>query len=291
MSKKLVLSLISIIFSQFYASEDYPLKIRKEISVYSAQNKKNYQEDVFYSDIVDGGQLYALYDGHRGVFAAQYLQRHFRSYFELSQGDTIRQKMVATCKKLDEGLISYLKAKEQVEDKNYGYCGSTAVIVFIKKDLAYFVNVGDSRALLEENGKMLLATMDHKVSNEFELQRLKEAKAGKYIKLYSGCLRINGLAISRSFGDYALKKKLKKKCGSPLISAEPNCIIQRLTEHHRFLILASDGLWDMLTNEDVIQILHDKKDDDIDDITEFLVKTAIDKGSKDNTTVMLVDLL
>jgi len=291
-NKKLILLVMSNLFFNVYAAEYHPLEIRKKVSIYSAKNKRDYQEDFFDHRTVDGGQLYAIYDGHRGTCAAQFLRHNFPTYFEAASGDNMRHKMAATCKKLNDDLTTHLQTKEKFEKTpSYGYCGSTAVIVFIIKDLAYFVHVGDSRALLEEQGKVGVATVDHKVSNSDERQRLKQAKVDDYIKVYKGCSRLKGLAVSRSFGDYALKNKLKEKRGSSGIIAEPDCTIQRLTEHHQFLVLATDGLWDVMSNEDVVQLLNEKKEDDIDDITELLVTTAISKGSRDNITVMLVDLL
>ena len=292
MKKKLILLSICTFIFTMYSSENSQLKMHTNVSVYSVQNKRNHQEDFFYHGIVDGGKLYAIYDGHGGTFAAGFLQRNFPTYFLAASGDTMRKKMKATCQKLEEDLITYLQTKERVEDQSkYGSCGSTLVATFVKDGLAYFMHVGDSRAVLESEGKVVFATADHKVGNKDEFQRIKELKADGFIHLYANGARIGGLAISRAFGDYTLKNKLKNECKGPVIIAEPDYMAQHLTKQNKFLVLASDGLWDTLTNEKVIQILNDKKDDDIDSITQLLATTAIEKGSTDNITVMLVDLL
>src|SRR5258708_34752229 len=102
MKKKLILLLMNHLLFTCYASEQHPIEIRKNVSVYSVQNKRNHQEDFFYQGIVDGGQLYAIYDGHGGTFAAGFLERNFPTYFSAAQGDTMRKKMMATCEKLEE---------------------------------------------------------------------------------------------------------------------------------------------------------------------------------------------
>jgi protein phosphatase 1L len=292
---KIALLLISTIFPACVASEKNSSVKQSQVDIISIINQKKGQEDYYYHGDVDGGHFYAIYDGHGGIFAARFLEKNLHTYFSKCKHASVGERMAAVFKKCDEDMIQYFKQQEKMDQMScHKYCGSTAVVVFIKHGIAHFAHVGDSRAVLEEEGNVGFATTDHKVNNPNELVRMQLAGAHTYIE--HGTLnepsRICGLAVSRAFGDYNLKETMiEKKCSSSVVISDPSYTAKALTSKNKYLVLASDGLWDVISNEEAIAIIHASKDKDIKNSTHYLMSTAMKKGSKDNITIMVVDLL
>jgi serine/threonine protein phosphatase PrpC len=102
-----------------------------------------------------------------------------------------------------------------------------------------------------------------------------------------GVLRVNGLAVSRSIGDKSCKLQ-----GVGQIIATPEYATKKLNSDNHFLILASDGLWDVIDNEEAIAIVNNglRNKTLLNDIAKTLQTAAIKKGSGDNITVCVVQL-
>ncbi|XP_065878690.1 probable protein phosphatase 2C 24 [Euphorbia lathyris] len=116
--------------------------------------------------------------------------------------------------------------------------GSTAVVAILTPSKIIVANCGDSRAVLCRNGKPVPLSTDHKPDRPDELNRI-QAAGGRVI--YWDCPRVLGvLAMSRSIGDNYLK---------PYVSCEPEVTITERTAEDECLVLASDGLWDVVSNE------------------------------------------
>ena len=216
------------------ASENCEVMVEKRIGISSYQNKRDYQEDRFYDGTVDGGNLYAVYDGHGNDKVAHFLAENFHHYFGKTSGP-MRERMVEAFKNADNDEFVQLNKKS----------GSTASVVYIKDNVAHFAHVGDSRALLEKDGCVAFATQDHKPMRHDEKQRIENARGYVYQN------RVNGiLAVSRAFGDYDV--------GKNLIISEPEYAEIPLTNNHGFLVVASDGLWDKMNNEEVAAMLQEE---------------------------------
>ncbi|XP_068640402.1 probable protein phosphatase 2C 68 [Aristolochia californica] len=116
--------------------------------------------------------------------------------------------------------------------------GSTAVVAVVSPDSLVVANCGDSRAVLSRGGRAIPLSDDHKPDRPDELARI-EAAGGHVI--YLNGARVQGiLAMSRALGDKYLK---------PYVISEPEVNITERTPDDEFIILASDGLWDVLSNE------------------------------------------
>jgi serine/threonine protein phosphatase PrpC len=247
--------------------------VNKKVGIFSCQNKRKCQEDRFYHGSVDGGEWYAVYDGHGadqyGDTISHFLQENLHDYFHQASG-SIHERMMQAFKNADDNeYVQYYKK-----------AGSTASVVYIKDTIAYFAHVGDSRALLEACGMVAFATEDHKPLRCDEKERIENA--GGVISFG----RVDGkLAVSRAIGDHRYDKKV--------VISEPEYTEIPLTQHHKFLVVASDGLWDTVSNEDVADILDRQQDkiQDMNELAKMLVDLAIERGSTDNITVMVVDLL
>ncbi|KAG7160672.1 phosphatase 1L-like [Homarus americanus] len=141
--------------------------------------------------------------------------------------------------------------------------GTTAVIAVLDGELLIIGNVGDSRALKER-------------------RRIKEA--GGFIT-FTGVWRVAGiLATSRALGDFPLKEPRK------LITAEPDVLTFSLRDHKaHFVILATDGLWDVLSNEEAVAFVREHIHEP-DFGAKSLTLHAYYRGSQDNITVAILNI-
>jgi len=172
--------------------------------------------------------------------------------------------------------------------------GSTGIVTLLIKDTIYCANAGDSRGVLCEGELAIAMSEDHKPESEGEKARIE--KCGGQVK--KG--RINGkLAVSRGFGDlpYKDQETLKEK----FVTVEPEVKTFTITKNTKFMLLACDGLWDTLSNDEAIQFVRGKlltrekeeKTEDNRDLYNIcieLTRLAYDKGSTDNISCILVVL-
>ncbi|XP_010925402.1 protein phosphatase 2C 50 [Elaeis guineensis] len=198
-----------------------------------------------------------------------------------------------------EGSSSSLSSSLPSEPIAPETVGSTAVVAVICSSHIVIANCGDSRAVLCRGKEPMALSVDHKPSRDDEYARI-EASGGKVIQ-WNGYRVFGVLAMSRSIGDRYLK---------PWIIPEPEVTIVPRVREDECLILASDGLWDVMSNEEVcdaarrrILLWHKKNagaasstqrgegaDPAAQSAAEYLAKLALQKGSKDNITIIVVDL-
>nr|XP_011464039.1 PREDICTED: uncharacterized protein LOC101301302 isoform X2 [Fragaria vesca subsp. vesca] len=175
--------------------------------------------------------------------------------------------------------------------------GSTAVVALVCSSHIIVANCGDSRAILCRGKEPVPLSVDHKANREDECARI-EASGGKIIQ-WNGPRVFGVLAMSRSIGDGYLK---------PWIIPDPEVMIVPRTRDDEFLILASDGLWDVMTNKEAckvarrrIRLWHKKNrvtlaergigvDPAAQEAASYLSTLAFQKGSTDNISVILVDM-
>lgn len=218
-----------------------------------------------------------VFDGHGGSYCSKTLASCLAMH-------VIRQKEYANdlptaIKKgflLQNDAFCQLAAETELAD------GSTAVSAFIRNGKITVANVGDSRALLVRSDKSFhqLST-DHRPSNLKEKERI--ISRGGFFLHFNGIGRVNGiLGVTRSFGDTILEE---------LITAEPEIIEYDIKANDSFLVLASDGLWDVMKNKQVADHLcRHSKQLNREELLKNLIDTAMRLGSRDNITVLLIDL-
>eukprot|EP00112_Aurelia_sp_Birch-Aquarium-sp1_P021189 Seg5636.1 transcript_id=Seg5636.1/GoldUCD/mRNA.D3Y31 product="Protein phosphatase 1B" protein_id=Seg5636.1/GoldUCD/D3Y31 len=164
--------------------------------------------------------------------------------------------------------------------------GSTAIAVFVTTTHIVFANCGDSRALLGRNGgKVAFATVDHKPYNEEERMRIEKAGGSVIIQ------RVNGsLAVSRALGDFDYKRVAGLPCTEQLVSPEPELSCIERSADDEFLVLACDGIWDVMSNQEVADYVRYRLTvhQDLKKLCGELLETCLAKGSKDNMSVVIV---
>jgi len=153
--------------------------------------------------------------------------------------------------------------------------GSTASTAVLVGDHLYVANVGDSRAVISRAGKAIALSEDHKPNRSDERKRIESAGG---IVMWAGTWRVGGvLAMSRAFGNRLLKQ---------FVIAEPEIQEQEINDELEFLIIASDGLWDVVPNEDVVSLV--KMEEEPEAAARKLIETAFARGSGDNITCIVV---
>ncbi|KAG1365836.1 putative protein phosphatase 2C 24 [Cocos nucifera] len=180
------------------------------------------------------------------------------------------------------------------------HVGSTAVVAVVEPTRIVVANCGDSRAVLCRNGVPIPLSSDHKPDRPDELERI-EAAGGRVI-YWEGARVLGVLAMSRAIGDGYLK---------PYVISEPEVSVTVREEGDECLILASDGLWDVVTNETACDIARMclrsgapaaaaaaaaeeegrcMEDKVCSDAAMLLTKLALARQSADNISVVVIDL-
>ncbi|PAN29665.1 hypothetical protein PAHAL_5G242700 [Panicum hallii] len=154
--------------------------------------------------------------------------------------------------------------------------GSTASTAVLVGNHLYVANVGDSRAVISKAGKAIALSDDHKPNRSDEQKRIEDAGG---IVTWSGTWRVGGiLAMSRAFGNRLLKR---------FVVADPEIQDQEIDGELDFLILASDGLWDVVPNEHAVAFVKDE--DGPEAAARKLTEIAFRRGSTDNITCIVVE--
>ncbi|KAE9611704.1 hypothetical protein Lal_00011875 [Lupinus albus] len=243
-----------------------------------------------------------VYDGHGGPEASRFINRHLFSYlnkFVTEQGglsvDVIKKAFSAT----EEDFCRLVKLSMHISPQIVSV-GSCCLLGAIADNVLYVANLGDSRVVLGRRytgskGSSVVAerlSTDHNVADE-DVRREVEAlhPDDSHTVVYTrGVWRIKGIIqVSRSIGDVYLKKPdiyrdpdfqqylnpipLKY----PVMTSEPSIIIRDLEPEDLFLIFASDGLWEQLSDEAAVDIVFKYPRAGI---AKRLVRTAIQKAAK-----------
>ncbi|KAK9069007.1 hypothetical protein SSX86_013123 [Deinandra increscens subsp. villosa] len=267
--------------------------------------------------------LLAVFDGHGGIEASEMASQHLLDYFlvhviagalkeasnldnhhdlitskQCSHGDLLAIDDKSLHNILKEALLGAIRDIDRkfsvASLKKHYSAGSTASVVLLLNDKELLVgNVGDSRVILCTTGYAEQLTHDHHPDRADERARIEGA--GGFV-LNWDVPRVNGiLAVSRAIGDVSLKRYG--------VIAEPEMVSWRnMTANDRYLVVASDGVFESLTPENVCQLI---QDEDIPEngtpydrfpflpsfsLAYCIVKTALQRGSTDNLSAIVVPL-
>jgi protein phosphatase 1G len=132
--------------------------------------------------------------------------------------------------------------------------GCTSVVVAATPDTLWCANAGDSRAVVCRDGVAIPLSFDHKPNSEIESTRI--TKAGGFVEATNGFFRVNGnLNLSRSIGDLKYKQSADLKPEDQIITAEPDVLKHTLDPKDEFFIVACDGVWDVLSNQEAVDFV------------------------------------
>ncbi|KAK6489604.1 protein phosphatase 1G [Huso huso] len=150
----------------------------------------------------------------------------------------------------EDVLLPGMEGKEEPGSDS----GTTAVVALIRGKQLIVANAGDSRCVVSEGGKAVDMSYDHKPEDEVELSRIKNA-GGKVTM--DG--RVNGgLNLSRAIGDHFYKRNKTLPPEEQMISAMPDVKVLTLNEEHDFMIIACDGIWNVMSSQEVVHFVNER---------------------------------
>ncbi|EFH68643.1 hypothetical protein ARALYDRAFT_470736 [Arabidopsis lyrata subsp. lyrata] len=253
-------------------------------SVYCKRGKRAAMEDRFSAITNIQGEpkkaIFGVYDGHGGPIAAEFAAKNLCNNIlgEIVGGGN-ESKIEEAVKR------GYLATDSEFLKEKDVKGGSCCVTALISDGNLVVANAGDCRAVLSFGGYAEALTSDHRPSRDDERNRIESS--GGYVDTFNSVWRIQGsLAVSRGIGDAHLKQ---------WIISEPETKILRINPQHEFLILASDGLWDKVSNQEAVDIARpfcigtDQKRKPLL-ACKKLVDLSVSRGSLDDISVMLVPL-
>ncbi|XP_059304651.1 probable protein phosphatase 2C 76 isoform X2 [Lycium barbarum] len=214
--------------------------------------------------------LFGIFDGHGGSRAAEFLKGNlFQNLMKHPEFSTNTKLAISeTYQQTDMDFLD----SEKDTFRDDGSTASTAVLV---GNHLYVANVGDSRTIISKSGKAIALSEDHKPNRTDERRRIESAGG---VVMWAGTWRVGGvLAMSRAFGNRMLKQ---------FVVAEPEIQDQEIDEELELLVLASDGLWDVVPNEDAISLAQAEEEPEA--AARKLTETAFTRGSADNITCIVV---
>ncbi|PON36147.1 Protein phosphatase [Parasponia andersonii] len=218
--------------------------------------------------------FFVVIDGHGGRAATDYVAKYL--------GNNIVKGLELVTKDEDHKLEEAFRGGYLVTDKEFlsqgVSSGACAASVFLKDGDLHVANVGDCRVVLSRQGVAEALTNDHRLSREDE--RLRIENSGGFVHYRNGVWRVQGsLAVSRAIGDQHLKD---------WIISEPEIKSLRLSSDCEFLIVASDGLWDKVHNQEAVDVVIREKS--VLKACKKLVDMSSSRGNLDDITVMVINL-
>lgn len=262
----------------------------------------------------DDLHFYGVYDGHGCSHVAMKCKDRMH---EIVKEEVVsceksmewREAMVKSFSRMDKDITDWSNSASrsncrcELQTPQCDAVGSTAVVAVVTPEKIVVSNCGDSRAVLCRNGVAIPLSVDHKPDRPDELARIEEA--GGRVIYWDGARVLGVLAMSRAIGDNYLK---------PYVIPEPEVTVTERTADDECLILASDGLWDVVSNDVACSVASmclrsqevpspprspgselnvargESSDKACSDASVLLTKLALARRSTDNVSVVVVDL-
>ena len=220
----------------------------------------------------ENNALICLFDGHGGQEVSKYLQENFAKCWK----DILPLNYSNYLNKIKN---IFLSTDQKLKENNFYQVGSTACIIYLTSEnsqkILYCANVGDTRCVLIKKNKKVRLTYDDRAGDAKEHDRI--VSEGGVV--FNG--RVYGqLMLSRAFGDWELK--------TYGVICEPHTVRYEIESDDLFLVVATDGVWDVLEDEDVFQM--SKRENNAKDFCDDIMKETIDRGSMDNVSCFVIGL-
>jgi protein phosphatase 2C family protein 2/3 len=283
----------------------------------SMGNIRDYNEDtitatkiIFNNDNKNENNFYffGIFDGHGGSGCSLYLKKNLHKFIKNFSKEAIREAINITEEKFlkEEALDE----KGEVKDQS----GSCGIMTMIQNNKCIIANVGDSRLVVYRNRKVFFCSEDHKPGSNIEKERITKAGGKIYqtpslFPLYQNGKEIEipwrvlpgRLSVSRTFGDVEAKEE-KFGGNKNVVVALPDITEIELNDEFNFIILGCDGIFDVLSNEEILEcvkiVLNEKNIQEIiqvvnisqlyGDSAEIIVKSSLAKDSFDNVSCVVI---
>ncbi|XP_072547147.1 protein phosphatase, Mg2+/Mn2+ dependent, 1Na (putative) [Salminus brasiliensis] len=229
---------------------------------------------------------FAVFDGHAGNTVSQYCSTHLLDHILATGAITLEENMEQVKGGIRDGFLGIDRHMHNLSrSEGWDRSGSTAASVIISPHNIYFINCGDSRTFLCRDGQVVFHTEDHKPCNPREKERIQNAGGSVTLQ------RINGsLAVSRALGDFAFKEVEWRTQTEQLVSPEPEVYELERSPQDEFLVVACDGVWDAISNEELCAFVRNRLQvcDDLRDVCTQVIDLCLYKGSLDNMSIIII---
>ena len=252
---------------------------------------KTNQDSYFVSE---DKMVFAVFDGHGKT--GHHCSRFVKDHLGLAL-----QKRALTVDGLCEALVSVgddMLADASIDSQ---YSGTTVLAVMVTEDQVISAWLGDSRAVMgrwqDKGVDVVELSKDHKPDIPAERRRIKKAggsvrqlrdengdRCGP-LRVFKPSSTVPGVNFSRSLGDQVIHRYG--------VSSQVDCIVQNRTRQDRFIVVASDGVFEFLTNEDVVETVSNCAT--VEEAADKLMATSRDRWLKeeaaaDDITVIVIKL-
>ena len=240
--------------------------------------------------------FFAVFDGHAGAKVSAYCSD------QLLQSITGNEEFVfpgdpefappsveSVQKAIKTGFLSIDDKLRKIPEMMCGddKSGSTAVCTIVTPQNVFFANCGDSRAVMSRAGGLHFSTQDHKPFHPLEKERIHNAGGSVMIQ------RVNGsLAVSRALGDFEYKNVVGKGPCEQLVSPEPEIFVEDRSAQDEFIVLACDGIWDVMSNEELCDFVRSRMQltDNLEEICNMVIDTCLYKVKRSSDWPLLLTL-
>ncbi|KAH9605602.1 hypothetical protein KSS87_018737 [Heliosperma pusillum] len=220
--------------------------------------------------------VFGMCDGHGGDLAAKSVSRILPETIATILSDSSRREKVLSQQDASDVLRNAFQQTEAGLNNYYEGCTATVLLVWADGDESFFAqcaNVGDSACVLNFDGKQIKMSEDHRITSDSERRRINET--GEPLK--DGDTRLCGLNLGRMLGDKFLKEQEGRFSSKPYISQ----VVRISQASEAFALLASDGLWDVISVKKAIQLILQAKErysadkkDSAEKIANYLLNEA-----------------
>jgi len=242
--------------------------------------------------------FFAIYDGHGGRHCVDYVTQHLHENLARAVEENPTNVPDAFTK-----AFNVTDRNMQASGINSSGCTACSCLLRAEGDsrIIYTAHLGDARAVICRGGLAVRLTSmsDHKATDPVEAKRVIENGGTIFNE------RVNGmLAISRAFGDHQLKAPTLPK---DVVSNVPDISSTDLTDKDMFVIVACDGLWDVVQDQEAVNLVlegirelmklmpsmskqndHTSKKQMAEILARMLLEEALARGTSDNVSCMLV---
>jgi len=278
-------------------------------------------EDAWCIRLLSGNVFYVgVFDGHGGSASSTYLKNNLVRFVDevgpkmcesankgvlpCEYNLTDENPLAVAFERADSALLDHLGSLGDPEC----WSGSTATVCFLSRSHIIVANVGDSRAVIGRKGRSVDLTNDHRptgssTTGRSEITRIMQS--GGWVSQ----MRVCGiLAVTRAFGDYEFKGGRQEllqelaatgssQTGSlqtPPVVATPDVRVYERTPEDDFLIVATDGLWDVINSAQAITFVRTmvKRDKScsMQEVASALIDRALKSRTQDNISCVVVDV-
>jgi serine/threonine protein phosphatase PrpC len=254
-----------------------------DVGVRQERGRRPYQEDEVLIRMHESSSeppeahthLFGVFDGHAGGRCSKFVAGAMRDTLLESRSfsDDLKSAFAEAYRVVNNKFL-YMAEKGGWHD------GSTGLCIALRGGRVTVANVGDCRVVVVSNRKVEQLSNDHKPSSKNEHARI--IALGGCVVNCIGVSRVNGiLAVSRAFGNRSLRE---------VIRPDPELNERELTLDDHYIVIASDGVWDVLKNADIFRLCWELPRKTCQQLANEVIRLALVMGSQDNVSCIVIGL-